>query len=177
MEPESTARAAESSDRLFTPPARERVNGHVADRMIHGAVRGAVASMAMTGAREFTRNAGLLEEPPPESIFRKLTRRRLSGVKHGPSRAAVELAHWGYGAAAGAAFAALPAPLRRASWSGPLFGLLVWTSFEVGIAPLLGLSQARRIRALDRAALAVDHLLYGYMLSEGATQRSDPARR
>lgn len=168
----------EPADSLFTP-ARDRAEGgkranrHVRDRVLEGAVRGAIASMAMTGAREFMRHIGLLEEPPPESIFlKKLVRRRPRGVEHGPVRAGVELAHWSYGAAAGAVFAALPGYLRRSAWSGPLFGLLVWTSFELGIAPLLGLPQARRRRRLDRLALAGDHVLYGFMLSEDATLRS-----
>jgi hypothetical protein len=42
----------------------------------------------------------------------------------------------------------------------------VWLGFEVGIAPLLGLKQARKLRLAERAALAADHLLYGLVLSE-----------
>jgi hypothetical protein len=37
--------------------------------------------------------------------------------------------------------------------------------FELGIAPALGLSQAKRTRPVDRLALAADHLLYGLVLS------------
>jgi hypothetical protein len=144
-------------------------------RIAQGALRGAIAAMAMTGMREFTRHVGLLEEPPPETIVRQTVLRRLRGVKTGPRRAQVELAHWGYGAAAGACYAALPGLLRRGGWSGPLYGLLVWSSFELGIAPLLRLSQSRRPRPLDRLALAGDHLFYGFLLSENATL-PEPAR-
>jgi len=56
--------------------------------------------------------------------------------------------------------------VRRRPWAGPVFGLVVWLSFELGIAPALGLSQAKRLRPVDRVALAVDHLLYGVVLSE-----------
>jgi hypothetical protein len=35
----------------------------------------------------------------------------------------------------------------------------------LGIAPVLGLRQAKRIRPVDRLALAADHLLYGLVLS------------
>src|SRR6185503_20972186 len=73
----------------------------LARRAAQGAVRGAIASMAMTGLREFTRHVGLLEEPPPETITRTVLRRRRS-VQRGPSRAQAEVAHWSYGAAAGA---------------------------------------------------------------------------
>jgi hypothetical protein len=60
--------------------------------------------------------------------------------------------------------------MRRQSWAGPAYGLVVWLGFELGIAPALGLSQAKRARPVDRLALAADHLLYGLVLS--ATRRT-----
>lgn len=177
---ENGSKAIETSDSLFTVPRPESGNGADAvageplrERVVQGALRGAIAAMTMTGLREFTRHVGLLEEPPPEAIVRQKLLGRFGSVKHGPRRAQVELAHWSYGAAAGAFFAALPRALRRSAWSGPLFGLVVWTGFELGIAPLLALPQARRPRRLDRLALAGDHLLYGFLLSEDATLRAE----
>jgi hypothetical protein len=38
--------------------------------------------------------------------------------------------------------------------------------FELGIAPALGLRQSKRLRPIDRVALAADHLLYGVVISE-----------
>ena len=55
--------------------------------------------------------------------------------------------------------------MRRHRWAGPLYGLVLWLGFELGIAPVLGLSQAQRVRVIDRLALAADHLLYGVVLS------------
>ena len=81
-------------------------------------------------------------------------------------RAAIELFHWGYGAGGGAAFALLPEELRRRRWAGPVYGLAIWLGFELGIAPALGLTQAEKLRPVDRAGLAADHLLYGLVLSE-----------
>jgi len=180
---ETSATGPECEDRLFAAARSERNHGdtsrafdprHLGQRIGQGAVRGAIAAMAMTGLREFTRHVGLLEEPPPESIGRRnFARRWFPGVERGPRRARIELVHWSVGAAGGALFAALPSILRRSRWSGPLYGLLVWGSFELAIAPLLALPQTRRIRPLDRLALAGDHLLYGAMLSEYATLRSD----
>jgi hypothetical protein len=46
-----------------------------------------------------------------------------------------------------------------------VYGLVVWLGFELGIAPALGLSQAKRVRPVDRLALAADHVLYGLVLS------------
>jgi hypothetical protein len=43
----------------------------------------------------------------------------------------------------------------------------VWLGFELGIAPVLGLSQAKKPRIADRVGLAADHLLYGLVLNEG----------
>ena len=86
---------------------------------------------------------------------------------HRRRRVLEEVFHWTYGAAGGAAFAALPRQLRAHRWAGPAYGLAIWLGFEAGIAPLLQLKQAGESRPAERAALAVDHLLYGLILSEG----------
>jgi hypothetical protein len=77
-----------------------------------------------------------------------------------------ELFHWTYGAGGGAAFAALPQQVRAKAWAGPAYGLAIWLGFETAIAPLLGLKQARELRLRERSALAADHLLYGFVLSQ-----------
>ena len=123
--------------------------------------------MAMTGMRAFTVNAGIVEEAPPQAIFRqRIHRLGVSPRRRRRKRVIEELAHWGYGAGGGAFFAGLPEGARRRLWAGPIFGLLIWLGFEAGIAPLLGLAQAKERRLIDRAALAADHLLYGFVLSE-----------
>ena len=132
----------------------------------HAAVRGAVAAMAMTGMRAFTVHAGLAKEPPPRAIFRQKARGVLRFVPRRQRRAVIELAHWGYGASGGAAFALLPDGLRRRAWAAPIYGLAVWLAYELGIAPALGLSHAKRVRPVERVAFAADHLLYGFVLSE-----------
>ena len=130
-------------------------------------VRGAVAAMAMTGMRTFTVAMGLVEEPPPQAIARQRARGLIRRVPRRRRRAAIELAHWSYGAAGGAGFALLPKSLRqRYRWVGPIYGLVIWLSFELGLAPLIGLRQARQRRPVERTALAADHLLYGLVLSE-----------
>ena len=122
----------------------------------HAAMRGAIASMAMTGARVVTVSLGLVEQPPPQ---------RIAGESSGARRAAVELAHWGFGAAAAAAFGALPNSWRQRPWTGPMYGLLIWSGFEA-TAPLLGLPHAEGTRVRQRLALAADHALYGFILDE-----------
>jgi hypothetical protein len=140
--------------------------------LLHGALRGAVAAMAMTGMRAFTVNAGIVKQPPPQAIVRQ----KVPGMgRFGPARKRrrmfEELFHWGYGAAGGAAFAVLPEQVRGRAWAGPVYGLVIWLGFESAIAPALGLKQAAQLRLVERGALAADHLLYGFVLSQ--TRRRD----
>jgi hypothetical protein len=134
--------------------------------ILHGALRGAIAAMAMTGMRAFTLDVGLVEEEPPKAILRQRARGLIRRIPRKRRRSTIELAHWGYGALGGAVFAALPDALRRRAWAGPAYGIAVWLGFEAGIAPALGLEQAAQLRIAERTALAVDHLLYGLVLSE-----------
>jgi hypothetical protein len=141
------------------PPARD---------LAHGALRGAVAAMAMTGMRTFTVNVGIVGQAPPQAIVRQRIPGMGRSLRGRPRRRVLEeVFHWTYGAAGGAAFAALPPQLRAHRWAGPAYGLAIWLSFEAGIAPLLQLKQAGESRPAERAALAIDHLLYGLILTEG----------
>jgi hypothetical protein len=119
-------------------------------------MRGAIASMAMTGMRVVTVSFGLVEQAPPQQI---------AGEFRGPKRAAVEIAHWAFGAAGGAVFGALPDAWRNRAWTGPLYGLAMWTGFEA-TAPLLGLPHADSGNVTQRLAIAADHALYGFILDE-----------
>jgi hypothetical protein len=140
-------------------------SGHAAE-VAHASLRGAIAAAAMTGMRAFTVDVGLVDQTPPQAIAKQRAKGLLRRVPRGRRRAAIELAHWGYGAAGGAAYAVLPEGIRRQPWSGPAYGLLVWVGFELYLAPVLGLKQAKKQRPAERAALAADHLLYGLVLSE-----------
>jgi hypothetical protein len=144
-----------------------RDDGARPGEMLHGAARGAVGAMAMTGMRVLTTELGLVEQTPPQAVSRKGrgVRALLRRAPRGQRRGLIEVAHWAFGAGGGAAFGALPSAMRRRSWAGPAYGLVVWLGFELGIAPVLGLSQAKRVRPVDRLALAADHLLYGLVLT------------
>jgi hypothetical protein len=126
------------------------------NQMAHAAMRGAIASMAMTGMRVVTVSVGLVEQAPPQ---------QLAGEQTGARRAAVEVAHWAFGAAGGAVFGALPDAWRNRAWTGPLYGLAMWTGFEA-TAPLLGLPHADSANVTQRLAIAADHALYGFILDE-----------
>jgi hypothetical protein len=151
------------------PPAVQQttVGARVGD-VLSGAACGAVGAMAMTGMRVITTELGLVEQTPPRAVSRQRARGLRALLRRAPRkqrRGLVEAAHWAFGASGGAAFGALPREVRRRRWAGPAYGLAVWLGFELGIAPALGLSQAKRTRPVDRLALAADHLLYGLVLS------------
>jgi hypothetical protein len=139
--------------------------GH-ASEIAHASLRGAIAAAAMTGMRAFTVDVGLVDQTPPQAIAKQRAKGLLRRVPRGRRRAAIELAHWTYGAVGGAAYAVLPEAIRRRPWSGPAYGLVVWVAFELCLAPVFGLKQAKKQRPVERAALAADHLLYGLVLSE-----------
>jgi hypothetical protein len=148
-------------------PQGMNVDSRVGD-VLSGTACGAVGAMAMTGMRVMTTELGLVEQTPPQALSRQRARGVRALLRRAPRkqrRGLIEAAHWAFGAGGGAAFGALPREVRRRPWAGPLYGLVVWLGFELGIAPALGLSQARRVRLIDRLALAADHLLYGLVLT------------
>ena len=126
-----------------------------------GSVRGLVGAMAMTGLRRVTHNLGLLEQTPPNAIAARRAGRLLRRLSPERREVAIELAHWSYGAAGGAAFGLLPAALRRHPATGPAYGLGIWILFELVLEPLLALDLPKRRKVATRAMLVLDHLLYG----------------
>ncbi len=146
--------------------------------VIRAAARGVVGAMAMTGLRKLTSGVGLVSETPPEAILRQrlglvmaaLPKGRRQAVKAlvqpQRRRALTEAAHVGFGAAAGATYGALPAGFREAPWSGPAWGVAVWLGYELGIAPMLGVSHAGQRKPAERVAFVADHVLYGLVLAE-----------
>lgn len=131
---------------------------------LRGAMRGAVGAMAMSGMRQASVGLGLVKRTPPEAMLREGVPALLEMVPPKRRMAAIELAHWGYGAAAGAVFSVLPRRLRHSRLTGPVYGLLVWGAFELVAAPVLGLEHARRSRPEDRWALLVDHVFFGFVV-------------
>jgi uncharacterized membrane protein YagU involved in acid resistance len=139
------------------PPSAERRTSLAAS-----SVRGVVGAMAQTGVRRVTTGLGLVRRPPPERLAVEGVPKLLSVVSAEHRDEAIELAHWFYGAAAGALYATLPRSFRRKRWSGSAYGLAVWLFFETVLGPaLLGLERSRRRPLAERLATAADHALYG----------------
>jgi len=141
------------------------------ERLAEGVVRGTVAAMAMSALRQVTTGLGLVDQTPPDAILKQ---RALGPLVRVPSlayfvarreTALVELAHWFYGAVGGAVYTQLPPKLLRKRWIGIGYGIATWLAFELGLAPILGLDQAKQIRPMERLMFAVDHLVYGTILA------------
>ncbi len=140
-------------------------------RIGSGMVRGIVAAMTMSAARQVTTGLGLVDQTPPDAILKQrafalLVRTpRLAFFLARRQVAVVELFHWAYGAGGGAAFSLLPRSLLEKRWAGVAYGLATWAVFELSIAPVLGLEQATKFRPVERLMFAMDHLLYGVILA------------
>lgn len=143
------------------------IGGAGGDEVIHAVARGIVGAMAMSGIRVVMQHSGLIKRTPPQAIARERARGLIKIVPRKRRPVIVELLHWGVGAMGGAAFGMLPESLRRAPWAGPVFGVAILLSYEFGVAPLMGLSHAKRWSTNERAAFLADHLVYGLVLNEG----------
>lgn len=127
--------------------------------------------MAMSALRQVTTGLGLVQQTPPDAILKQrafgplIRLPRVAYFVARRQRALVEIAHWGYGAQGGAAFALLPESVLQSKWAGTGYGIGTWLVFELSIAPVLGLDQAKRIRLVERLMFAGDHVLYGVILA------------
>ncbi|MBB4935017.1 hypothetical protein F4561_005911 [Lipingzhangella halophila] len=139
--------------------------------IIEGAAGGVVGAMAMTGTRELARGLGLIAQTPPEAILQKEVPQLLNRIPEERRVATIQLAHWAYGACAGAAYGLTPIRLRDHRLSGPVYGVLSWAFFEFALAPALGLAHAHESRPRARAALFADHVLYGLILGASPRRR------
>ncbi len=134
------------------------------EAVLRSGLRGLVAAMAMTGTRTVTAAMGAEETSPPEAIVDKHAPERVRRLPQRQKQAITEIVHWTYGASGGAMFGMLPDRVRSHLLSGPVYGLAIWLAFELVIAPALGVQTTQRHKALWRAALALDHLLYGIVV-------------
>ena len=130
-------------------------------RVLVGAAAGILATATMSGALAAARGFGLLGEPPP----RKLTRKILGRLGLRLSRPAIDLAtvasHFAYGAGAGSLYALAPRRLYGTA-TGATFGALVWSASYQGWIPAAGLMPRPLFDRPGRPAVMVlAHLIFG----------------
>ena len=131
-----------------------------------GAIRGVIGALAMSGMRAFAQDLGLIGKTPPEELAEKPPEGVLQKLPENRRGAVVRLLHLGVGAAGGVGYGILPDLVRQKGWSGPMWGLAIWASYDAGVAPALGLAHGNPLPARERATFIADHLLYGHILAE-----------
>jgi NAD(P)-dependent dehydrogenase (short-subunit alcohol dehydrogenase family) len=146
-----------------------RATGAEVQKQLNRLLAGMVAGLAATGVMSLVmlgaKLVGALGEPPP----RRLTRRLLSPLGARPRGRALDavalLAHAGYGACVGGAFALLPGRFKTQG-GGRLFGLGVWALNYCGVLPQFGLMPpARKDRFGRPSSMIAAHLAYGTALA------------
>jgi hypothetical protein len=138
------------------------------DRILIGALAGAVATVPQSAAVWGLKAAGVYRRtPPPEKVSREMTEAVL-GPDAFPEQwfTPMMLAqHVGFGAAAGAAFGALTGVVRPTVVAGVLVGLAIWkASYDGWIPALRIMPPAEKDEEGRQVALVVAHVAYGLAL-------------
>lgn len=132
-------------------------------RVVHGAIAGFCATMAMTIAMR-----ALARELEPVDRYPLPPREITQDVLHGGRLAPVMtvLAHFGFGAAAGALYGLLPPPMP-----GLIYGPAVWAASYLGWVPMARiLVPATRHPAQRNLLMIAVHLVWGACLAAGTRE-------
>lgn len=132
-----------------------------------GAGSGFVATGLMDLFFTAFRRLGVLHAFPPEEITGRAL--EAADVRHNERerKAATAVAHYAFGATAGAAFGLLPVPRKRpaAIVTGIMYGLGIWFVSYAGWVPKLGLRPPPgEDRPESQASIAAGHAVYGAAL-------------
>ncbi len=143
--------------------------------LVNGAVSGLLATAAMSTVMVAGERAGLMHGQPPKHIVRGLLpgseRRRKQG--EGVLGA---VAHFGFGAASGAAIGLLSRKRRGRLPLGVGYALAIWVVSYAGWAPRLSaLPPLARDEPGRQGVMAVGHVVYGATLAF-LLNRLDPGR-
>jgi NAD(P)-dependent dehydrogenase (short-subunit alcohol dehydrogenase family) len=123
------------------------------------------------------KNAGLLGEPPPRRIVRRLTLRLGSrGLGGATLDTGALAAHLGFGASLGAVYGFLPARAQSPR-GGLVFGALAWGANYAGWLPKVGLMPPPSRDRLGRPTIMVlAHLVFGGVLAGVFSALHSPRR-
>jgi putative membrane protein len=127
--------------------------------LIAGVIAGIVATAAKTLAEKMYPPRTHGEPEPPELLAEQVAGHRMD---HATKVAASEAIHWGFGAAAGAAYGVLaefyPAATAK---QGATFGLVLMTLTHETALPAMGLSAPEDQTEREHTSEAATHVLYG----------------
>lgn len=134
------------------------------EALTRGAAAGAVATAAMSALMLAAGRAGLMGRQPPEAIVRQAGALTAGEPRGRLADALAAVAHLGFGAGTGVAYALLP-PSGRPVLRGAAVGELVYAVSYAGWVPALGaLPPADRDRPPRQVTMAAAHLVYGAVL-------------
>lgn len=134
---------------------------------LEGAAAGAVGTLMMSGFMALARIAGVLGEPPPMKLTRRLARHvGLPEPEGAELIAASAFAHIGFGALTGIVYTALPFRRHHGRRTGAAFGAMVWALSYAGWIPRLGLMRPpSRDRPGRPTAMIAAHIVYGLTMT------------
>ena len=134
------------------------------DVLTRGAAAGAVATAAMSALMLAAGRSGLVGRQPPEAIVRQAGALAAAEPRGRRADALAVVAHLGFGAGTGAAYALLPRGSRPVL-RGAVVGEAVYAVSYAGWVPALGaLPHATRDRATRQAVMVAAHVVYGAVL-------------
>lgn len=146
---------------------------------------GALAGLAATAPMSFFMEAASRLAPnaeqarlPPRQITQAVGRhaRIWRQMNETERQAATLLAHFAFGAAAGAAYGALVPRSASSGWLGRLFGLAVWSTFYVEVLPALGLRRSALHDPWWRTGTMIaSHFVWGAALGRALDKRQPAA--
>ncbi len=138
------------------------------NRILIGAVAGAIATGPQSAAIWGLRRAGVYRRTAPPELVAETVTDRLIGMKNVPERLVTPIViaeHVGFGAAGGAVFGLLTGVIRPTIAAGVLAGLAIWKlSYEGWIPALKIMPPADEDEEGRQVALIVAHVVYGAVL-------------
>ncbi|GIH22387.1 hypothetical protein Aph01nite_06970 [Acrocarpospora phusangensis] len=131
-----------------------------------GMLCGVMATMAHSAVMMAGRQMGLMRDQPPKLITRAL----LPGSRHRPKPGEnlfATLGHFGFGTAAGAAYAMLARGHQTPPSVGTAYGLAIWLASYEGWVPRLGILPpvSREHQPGRQVVMAACHIAYGATLA------------
>jgi hypothetical protein len=136
---------------------------------IRGMLAGAVATISMSAVMFAAQHLGLMGEQPPRTLTTRALAR--AGIAHRVPEPAHDVvaavAHIGFGAAVGAAFAVASTrsgPVPRSQSAGALLATGVWAGSYLGWGPSLRLTPPAHGGLRPAVSMIVAHWVYGATL-------------
>jgi hypothetical protein len=134
-----------------------------------GALSGMIGALAMTGIRTLLVETGMVSEPLPHKVERRLALRIGIADQMGAhyEDLLAQGQHLALGATFGAGYSLLRHRLNLPSSGGPLYGLFVYAVNVAGLGPALDLNRTPwRDDPPDVARQIFIHLIYGLVTAQ-----------